>query len=282
VFSFKTFWLSLAICPCWRGSYLERCCLHLIHYCSHVFWSQSSHPISGGLHPPDCSHRHWSPIHAWRNWSLAKGRQSAHMYSRRWSISYLRFAFIEYPNSYYLITFITLTSYLTLSLLAFLMSDVKNRSAVVFIAAVSIFSYGLIFEFERGQTYTLSLALCVLAVYFFHWHADFRWLAYLLSAFQFNLSLSRAIVLLFVDDGVIGKIRWSGLQRLGWRIFYCFSFLVSRTFSLFTITCWTACNLVRQRWWIIRSNPLFLCCLHPNGRYSMAQLRSGFKRTAGC
>lgn len=108
---------------------------------------------------------------------------------------------LEYPNSYYLITFVTLFSYFVLSLLALLMSGDKNKSVVMVISAISIFSYGLMFEFERGQTYTLSLALCVSAIYLFHWQRDFRWLAYLLFCIAIQLKFYPALfVLLFVDD----------------------------------------------------------------------------------
>ncbi len=141
-----------------------------------------------------------SMLHAIDLW-LQSGQSTQYVFTPLVNILFAPLLLLGYPNSYYLITFVTLISYLTLSLLAFLMSDPQNRSVVVVIAVVSIFSYGLMFELERGQTYTLSLMLCVLAAYLFHWQRDFRWLAYLLFCVAVQLKFYPALfVLLFVDD----------------------------------------------------------------------------------
>ncbi len=108
---------------------------------------------------------------------------------------------LKYPTSYHFIVFVTLSAYLTLSLVAALISADENKNTTIFIAAVSIFSYGFVFELERGQTHTLALALCVLAIYIFHYHRDFRFLAYLLFCVSVQIKLYPALfVILFVDD----------------------------------------------------------------------------------
>ncbi len=106
-----------------------------------------------------------------------------------------------YPSSYYLISVITLISYLGVGLLAGLSVGRKSHPAVVFIVTLAFFSYGLQFELERGQTYTLSLMFCFLAVYLFHKHPRLRLLAYLSFCVSVQLKFYPALfVVLFVDD----------------------------------------------------------------------------------
>jgi len=108
---------------------------------------------------------------------------------------------LGYPRSFYFILFVTLTSYLGLSILAVLMSNRKNRSLVVFIATVTVFSYGLQFELERGQSHTIALMLGVLAIYIFHKYRDYRFFAYLFFSISIQLKFYPALlIVMFVDD----------------------------------------------------------------------------------
>ena len=133
---------------------------------------------------------------------------------------------IKYPASYCILTFITLASYLALSLLAALMIDGRNKPLIAFIAAISILSYGLMFELERGQTYTLSFALCLLAIYLFHWQRDLRWLAYLLFCISVQMKFYPALfVLLLVDDWRDWKnilLRFAGLGLANFLLLFIF------------------------------------------------------------
>ncbi len=108
---------------------------------------------------------------------------------------------LGYPRSFYFILFITLVSYLVLSILAVLMSNRQNRSLVVFIATITVFSYGLQFELERGQSHTIALMLSVLAIYIFHKYRDYRFFAYLLFSISIQLKFYPALlIVMFVDD----------------------------------------------------------------------------------
>ncbi|MHB8778807.1 MAG: glycosyltransferase family 87 protein [Anaerolineales bacterium] len=166
-------------------------------------------------------------LNATETW-LKTGQSTQYVYTPLINILFAPLLLLGYPNSYYFITFVTLTCYIMLSLLAILLSDVKNRSVVIFIAVVSIFSYGLMFELERGQTYTLSLALCVLAFYIFYRHPDFRLLAYLLFSISIQLKFYPALfVLLFVDDWRDWKntlFRFTALGLVNFLLLFLFGF----------------------------------------------------------
>ena len=111
------------------------------------------------------------------------------------------FLLLGYPRSFYFVLIATLLSYLTLGILAVLMSNRRNHSLVVFIATVSIFSYGLQFEIERGQSHTIALMLVVLAIYIFHKYPDYRFFAYLFFCVSVQLKFYPAVfVVMFVDD----------------------------------------------------------------------------------
>jgi hypothetical protein len=144
------------------------------------------------------------------------------------------FLLLGEPRSYYLLVFITLTSYFLISWLAILMSESADKFVIGFIAAISSFSYGLIYELERGQTYTFSLALCFLAIYIFHRYRTLRWLAYLLFCVGVQFEFSPALlVILFVDDWrdwkstlkrfvALGAANFFALFLFGYSYFYDF------------------------------------------------------------
>lgn len=111
------------------------------------------------------------------------------------------FLAIGYPASYFLITIITLISYTTLGLLAGLVTEKRNHAIIVLMFVLSFFLYGLQVELERGQTYTLSFALCFLAIYLFHSHPGFRFAAYLLFCIAVQMKFYPALfVILLIDD----------------------------------------------------------------------------------
>ena len=109
---------------------------------------------------------------------------------------------LRFPYTYYVSTVVTLVSFLLLNLgLPTLFVKKENRLLVLFIFAVSVFSYGLQFELETGQFYTLAMLLSMAAVYIFHKHPAYRIFAYLLFCVSVQLKVFPAIfVFLFVDD----------------------------------------------------------------------------------
>ncbi len=123
---------------------------------------------------------------------------------------------LGYPKYFYVITVATLASYLVMSLLAILMSNEKRHAAIIFIAAISIFSYGLQFELERGQSHTIALMLVLLSLYIFHRHKEFRWFAYILFSISIQLKFYPALfVILFVDNWQDWKTNLKRFASLG-------------------------------------------------------------------
>ncbi len=141
---------------------------------------------------------------------------------------------LGYPKAYYLIVILTLLGYLASNWLVWLMSAARDRSAVIFIAAISIFSYGAQFELERGQTHTLALTVALLAVYLFHKAPDFRWLAYLLFCVSVQLKFYPALfVVLLTDDWRDWKGALRRFALLGLANFLLFFLLGFSYFSAF-------------------------------------------------
>jgi hypothetical protein len=109
---------------------------------------------------------------------------------------------LRFPYNYYVSTVVTLINFLLLNLgLPSLFVKKENRLLVLFIFAVSVFSYGLQFELETGQFYTLAMLLSMAAVYIFHKHPAYRIFAYILFCVSVQLKVFPAIfVFLFIDD----------------------------------------------------------------------------------
>jgi hypothetical protein len=112
------------------------------------------------------------------------------------------FTLFEYPGSYILSTYLTLFSYIILTLLIpYLFNPKRNVSLIVLLAVSGLFSYGLLFELERGQYYSMAFLLCMLAIYLFHRQPNFRILAYVLFSFSVHLKIVPIFFLpMFIED----------------------------------------------------------------------------------
>lgn len=143
---------------------------------------------------------------------------------------------IGYPAYFALITIVTLVVYTCITLLLPLFATQKrNISLVLFFYITGLFSYGLQFELERGQSDMIAFALCLLAIFLYHYYEKFRYLAYILFSISIQLKLYPAIfIIMFVKDWKKWKdntIRVLGLALfnfgllfvLGYRIFLDFA-----------------------------------------------------------
>jgi|GEM_PF-621445 len=84
---------------------------------------------------------------------------------------------------------------------------------LMFIFITGLFAYPLQFELERGQFNLLAIGLCLLAIWIFHTHPRFRYLAYLLFIVAVQLKVYPFIfVLLLVRDWRDWR---ANLKRLG-------------------------------------------------------------------
>jgi hypothetical protein len=109
---------------------------------------------------------------------------------------------LEYPLSYTVVSFLTLSSYCILTLvIPVLFNSKKGGSIVTLLSVTGLFSYGFLFELERGQYYSIAFLLCMLAIYLFHRHHEFRHLAYVLFSFSVHLKIAPIFLLpMFVKD----------------------------------------------------------------------------------
>lgn len=134
------------------------------------------------------------------NW-LLNHQTTRHIFTPLTIFLFSPLLLLGYPNAYYVVATATLISYLILAVLAFAMTEKEKRLVVVFIATISLFSYGLQFELERGQSHTIALMLCVLAVYIFHKQPRFRLFAYLLFSISIQIKFYPGLfIVMFVDN----------------------------------------------------------------------------------
>lgn len=124
---------------------------------------------------------------------------------------------LRFPCNYYVITAVTLVSYLVLNLLLPLWFNIKqSKLAIIFIFAVSVYSYGFQFELETGQFYTLTMLLSMMAIYIFHRHPSYRIFAYILFCISVQFKIFPAVfVFLFVDDWRDWKANLKRFAALG-------------------------------------------------------------------
>jgi len=112
------------------------------------------------------------------------------------------FTLFEYPAVYFVSTYLTLFSYVILTmLLPTLFTLKKDVSLILLLSVTGLFSYGFQFELERAQYYTMAFLLCMLAIYIFHRHYEFRYLAYLLFSVSVHLKIVPIFFLpMFIKD----------------------------------------------------------------------------------
>jgi len=114
----------------------------------------------------------------------------------------------NYPTVYTVSTYLTLFSYLILTLLLpALLTSKKDFSLILCLSVTGLFSYGFQFELERAQYYTMAFLLCMLAIYIFHRHYGIRYLAYLLFSFSVHLKI---VPIFFVPMFIKDWRDWKG------------------------------------------------------------------------
>jgi len=119
-------------------------------------------------------------------------------------------AFLYYPLSFLdpTIAYIlmTATSFLSLLVVTFIIPisiyKTKDNLALVLLMTITgLYSYGFLFELERGQLNLFAFLLCMVAIYLFHYQNRFRYFAYILISMSIQLKLWPAIFLLmFIQD----------------------------------------------------------------------------------
>lgn len=128
---------------------------------------------------------------------------------------------LNYPISYIVSTYLTLFSFVILTLLIpILFSTKKDITLIVLLSVTGLYSYGFQFELERAQYYSMAFLLCMLAIYIFHRHYAFRYLAYLLFSFSVHLKIATIFLLpMFIKDwrdwkGIIKQMVLLGILNI--------------------------------------------------------------------
>ena len=131
---------------------------------------------------------------------------------------------VRYPASYALITFLSIVSFFLLAWIVTKMQPIKGDHALAYLFIFSgLFSYGFQFELERGQFNLIAFFLCLLSIYIFHKHYEFRYLAYLLFSFSVHLKIYPAIFfVMFIIDWRDWK---ANLKRLAGLALFNFALL---------------------------------------------------------
>jgi hypothetical protein len=116
--------------------------------------------------------------------------------------------------------YITILSFISFFCTTFLYpvlvaKDHRISSIAGFILITGLFSYGLWFEFERGQFDLLVMAICFAGLYLYHYHPRLRFLAYLFFIMSVQIKLYPGVFLFcFTVDWRAWKanlVRWGGL-----------------------------------------------------------------------
>lgn len=94
----------------------------------------------------------------------------------------------------------------------------KQLPIILLLFVTGLFSYGLQFEFERGQHNIFTFLLCIISIYIFHYHRKHRLIAYLLFSISVQLKLYPLIFIVMLVDNWKD---WKGnfLRFLGLGIF---------------------------------------------------------------
>lgn len=109
-----------------------------------------------------------------------------------------------YPKVFYLVLMINYLAFFGIAVAYFLAVFRTLRmdvAAISFFLGTGLFSYGLLFELERGQLNLLVMFFAILAVVLFYYRPAFRLLAYLLFSMAVQIKIFPVfLVFMFVED----------------------------------------------------------------------------------
>ena len=147
---------------------------------------------------------------------------------------------IGYPAYFQLITVLTLVSYAVTSLFIPLsLNKSKRISPILLMFVAGLFSYGLQFELERGQSNLIAFALALLSIYLFHVYPKLRFFSYILFSLAVQLKIYPAIfIVMLVDnwrDWKTTLIRWAGVGLFNFALLFVLGFDLFQEFLASTL-----------------------------------------------
>ena len=117
----------------------------------------------------------------------------------------------------------------------------KKSVFPLFLFVIGLFSYGLQFELERGNSNIIAVSLAIIAVYIYHFHNDQRYWAYLLFILSVQIKIFPAIyILMFVKNWRDWKNnirRIAGLLLANFLLFFSLGYKIFMDF-LKALTVW--------------------------------------------
>ncbi len=113
------------------------------------------------------------------------------LYAPLTNVFFVPLVFMNFAAAYALMSVLSLLCVAwTTYALPMLISGTRQLSALhALILAGGFLSYGLQFEIERGQFNVLAVTLCLVAVWIYHYHVRYRFLAYVLFLTSVQLKL---------------------------------------------------------------------------------------------
>jgi len=174
-------------------------------------------------------------MHSAQYW-FQEQRISGFLFTPIKNILFYPLILLAYPINYYVISLVTLLFYVISVWLAILISTVRLHPLIVFIGALSLFSFGALFELEMGQYYTITFTIALLSAYIFHKYPDFRLFAYFLFCLAVQLKFKPALlVFLLIENWRDWKQNLIRLSALGLTNFLAlFIFGLEYASTLFT------------------------------------------------
>ena len=129
--------------------------------------------------------------------SLFFAKKDTGNYTPLTNILFAPLLFLKFYWAYRIITLINVFCYVLLTLVVPL-RIAKNRqvpSLLMLLFITGLFSYGFQFELERGQFNVIAISMCFLAIWIYHYHNRYRFLAYILFIISVQL---KAYPLIFI------------------------------------------------------------------------------------
>ena len=133
------------------------------------------------------------------------------------SLFFLPLTYTTPDRAYVILTMVSFVCFFGITLLfPLLLSRERRISAILaFVLISGLFSYGVLFEIERGQFDIIVMTLCLAGLYLYHYHPRLRWLGYVLFSLSIQIKIFTGIfILCFTRDWHDWKrnlLRWGGL-----------------------------------------------------------------------
>lgn len=110
---------------------------------------------------------------------------------------------LKFSTSYKIVTLVNVLFYVLMTFVLPLKIGKKRQetSLIVLFFITGIFSYGFQFELQRGQFNVIAAATCFIAIWIYHYHNRYRYLAYILFTISVQLKVFPAIfIVMFITD----------------------------------------------------------------------------------